>query len=259
MAISFAFKNNVQVLKFSELLSHEESTQVLMKLEEKVKQGRKLFLFHLEQFQNQDEASKTKIIHLIKFCIQQNLNVALCLPQKSWSIYSAGSLALAKMFNTEAEGLLYLETLSARTEDKPLTVDESKKKDTDELLKKYEIFHKPDELDPYHLKNMDKIYSFTPTIEAIESLEKASIDIAKRKENISRLEVQCEQISRQALEMSSARNQAIKENEFSLRQKQISAREAELISTQKTLSQKVLDLQKEIEEVRAAIGKTAMR
>ena len=259
MAVSFSFKSNVQVLKFSEQLSHEESTQVLMKLEEKMKQGRKLFLFHLEQFQNHDDASKSKIIHLIKFCFQQNLNLALCLPQKSWSVYSSGSLALAKMFNTEAEGLLYLETLAARTEDKPLTVNESKKKDTDELLKKYEIFYKPDELDPYHLKNMNQIYSFTPTIEAIESLEKATIDISKRKENIQRLEKQCDQMAQEAIEISNARNHALKENEFSLRQKEIDSREATLVSYQNSLTQKIAHLQKEIEEVKVAIGKTAIR
>ncbi len=255
MPVSFSFKNNVQVLRFSEQLSNEESSQVLAKLEEKIKQGRKLFLFHLEQFQNQDEVAKSKIVHLIKFCFQQNLSLALCLPQKSWPIYSSGSLALAKMFNTESEGLLYLDTLHARVEDKALSFDEIKVKETEELLKKYELFQKPNELDPYHLKNMDQIYAYTPTIESIENLEKATIDISRRKENIVRLEAQCEQISKQALEMSITRNKAIKEPEFVLKQNQIQLREASLLSAQKNLTQRLSDLQKELDGIEMDLNK----
>ncbi len=253
MSISFSYRNNVQVIKFSEQLSQEEFAQVLLKVSEKIKQGRKLYLFHLELFQNQDEGSQSKIVHLIKFCFQHKLNLALCLPQKSWSIYSSGSVALAKMFNTEAEGLLYLETLSGRTDEKPLTIDEAKKKETDELLKKYEIFHKVDVLDPYHLKNMNQIYSFAPTIEAIESLEKATIDLSRRRENINRLDAQCGQLSKQAIDVTLARNQALNEAELNLKQKKCEERAAILVSYQKIYAQQISDLAKELEEVETAI------
>ncbi len=259
LTVSFSFKSNVQVLKFSDQLSNEESTKVLAKLEEKMKQGRKLYLFHLEHFQNQDDTAKSKIVHLIKFCFQQNLNLALCLPQKSWSIYSSGSLALAKMFNTEAEGLLYLETISARTDATLLSFDEVKIKETDELVRKYEIFHKPDVLDPYHLKNMSQIYSLTPTVEAIENLEKATIDISKRRESIVRLELQCEKMSQQALEMTISRNKALKETEFALRQKQIQALEDVQLSHQKILYEKISELRRELEMVNAALSNTPVK
>ena len=253
MSISFSFKNTVQVLKFSEQLSQQEFAQVLSKVEEKVKQGRKLYLFHLEQFQNQDEGSKSKIVHLIQFCSQHNLSLALCLPQKYWSLYSSGSFALAKMFNAEAEGLLYLETLSIGTDEKSLTIDEAKKKETDDLLKKYEIFQKADELDPYHLKNMNQIYSFTPTIEAIESLEKATIDLSRRRENITRLDAQCGQLSKQAIDLTLARNQALNEAELTLKQKRCEERTVVLTSYQKIYTQQIAEFKKELEEVETAI------
>ena len=157
------------------------------------------------------------------------------------------------MFNTEAEGLLYLETLSIRTDEKSLTIDEAKKKETDDLLKKYEIFQKADELDPYHLKNMNQIYSFTPTIEAIESLEKATIDLSRRRENITRLDAQCGQLSKQAIDLTLARNQALNEAELTLKQKRCEKHAAVLTSHQKIYTQQIAEFNKELEEVETAI------
>ena len=259
MGVAFAFKNNVQVLKFSDIMTNDESTQVLSKLEEKIKQGRKQFLFHLEKFQNHDEVSKSKVIHLIKFCFQQKLNIALCLPQKSWSNYSSGSLSLAKMFNTEAEALLYLDNLSRDPESKPLSFEELKAKETEELVKKYEIFHKPDDFDPYHLKKMQNVYFYTPTIEAIENLEKASLDITKRKENIQRLELQCEQMSQQMLEMSFARSKPVKESEFNFKTKNIQDKEKSLLSIKKDLEEKISSLKENLNEATEAIQKTTQK
>lgn len=234
-------------------MSQEELTQVILKIEEKVKQGRKLYLFQLEQFKNQEEQSQSKIAHLTKFCAEHQLNLVLCLPQKFWSIYSSANIALAKMFNTEGEGLIYLETLSARIEEKNLTIDESKKKDSDELLKKYEIYHKADELDPYHLKNMDQIYSFAPTIAAIENLEKATIDLSRRRENITRLDAQCEQLSHLAIEMTLARGQALNAAELELKQKRIDGRENILLAYQKNYIQQISELEQECDKVENSI------
>ena len=249
MAISFSFKNNVQVLKFSGGLSQEEFSQVVVKLEEKIAQQRRQFLFHLELFKTQEEASKAKMIQLIRFCFDKKVQLALCLANKNWAAYSVGVHPLAKMFNTETEALAHFHLTENTPVPKAESLDEMKIRDTDLLVKKYEAFHKPDELDPYHLKKILALYTQTPTVEAIEHLEKASLDIERRKQSLQRLELQCTQISQEAFAMSIARTTPLKDSEWLARQKQIDAQKIALMSQQSLYEGQMAELRAELQTI----------
>ncbi len=249
MPVAFSFRNNVQILKFSDLMNAEEFPPILSKLEEKILQDRRQILFHLEAFKNEEDFSKSKVIQLIRFCFDRKVELALCLPHKYWTRYMIANQALAKMFATETEAISYFVSLGGENTPKLEGADAEKMRDTDLLIKNYESFHKTDELDPYHLQKMKLIYAVTPTLEAIEKLEKASSDIPQRKENIERLKEQCEQLAKQALLMSASRLIPLKDSEFILVQKDIEAQMIALTELENGLENQLKELRSEHQKI----------
>jgi hypothetical protein len=255
LPVSFSFRNNVQILKFSDALEAEEFPHILAKLEEKILQSRLQILFHLEAFKNEDDFSKSKVIQLIRFCYDKKVELVLCLPNKYWSRYMIGTQTLAKMFATETEAISYFVSLGDANAPKLDGVDAEKMRDTDLLIKKYESFHQSDELDPYHLQKMKRLYAVTPTLEAIEKLEKASVDILQRKENIGRLKEQCEQLSKQAFLMSASRTIPLNDAEFILNQKEIDAQMVFLSAIESGMETQLREHQLEHQKIDARILK----
>ena len=253
MPVAFSFRNQVQILKFSEQLSEEEFRQTVAKLEEKIKQGRLQFLFYLEHFKNHDDFSKSKVIQLIRFAFDKKLQLALCLPLKSWPTYTIGTQALAKMFLTETEALTFLNLQDHEKRGDVESPEALKMQETEILLKKYEAFQKPDDLDPFSLKKLVKLYRTLPTLEAIENLERASRDIPQRKENIERLKLQCEQLSIQAFELSATRTLTLNPKEEVSEKKRIELEKKQLLENHIEVKARLAALQSELSSLETQI------
>lgn len=221
MSISFAFKNNTQIVKFIERLSVDEEPIVRLKLDEKINQGRSSIMFQLEEFDTNHEESKNRVLSLMLYCIERKVTVALCIAKPYWAKFSK---APVKMFSTEAEAYEFFAQASipAIQTAKPTIQNpeaDQQEKAADEVLKKYTAFQQIENFDPHSLKKMSEMYALSPSIACIEQLERAVLDVKKRKEKISQLEEQCYQMSAEAFNLSSYRKMPLNDKEFQAEQK----------------------------------------
>jgi len=249
MGISFAFRDNVQVIELEGTLSAVEEAAIRMKLDQKINQGRTNFLVNIANFLILDPHSVTNLQGIIRFCVARDSNICVVgLKKANWKFILIPNGPDFAKFETESESKPWFEALAKKTsaaavpaapkEEKDL-VDELKAKAIAKLLEKYEVYFSERDYDPHMIEKIWKDYSQLPSKELMHALHKAQLDIKKNSDDVLMLDQMCNVL---ASKLGTS---------MLFRKAPISA--LEITNKKKSIEDSKVAIQKEIAEVKSSI------
>lgn len=261
MQISFSFKEEIQIVRIGGQISPQEDAAIRLKLDEKISRGRKNLLFDLSQFNLQDQMSLDRVLNLLTQCLQSQLNVAVVgIDKERWPKLVLSRDPQPQLFITDVEAKEWFKALPLEQPDdkekeekkQPDPEEELKLQAVKELIKKYEIYQTPVDLDPFGLGNLKEIYIKNPNRESIQQLQKAYIKLEEKHQNVSELERKCKEMADKLKQMSLFRKKPLHTNELEAK-KQALAKRGETLENEFQSFQQKIDLynkqSKEFEQV----------
>jgi len=247
MSISFAFRNNVQIVKIEGPLNTVEEAAVRLKVDQKISQGRHCILLDVSALAIDDPVTVASLHSLVKYLFAREIFIAIGgIKSSDWKKIVVTDGRDPQKFETEAEAAAWFaqclegtappEAALRKAED---TEKEFQKKKAAELVAQYDVYQKANDYDPHMLGKYLAEYEQAPFRKGLVALVRASEELDEKNESNKELEKTCRS---QAEALQSA---------LSLRKLPVSAQELDVLK--KTLAQSRSIVEKEIADYKTQI------
>lgn len=263
----------IQVVEISGVIESQEGAAVRFKLDGKINEGRHKIAISLPGFQIDDAGSRESVLVLLRYCLARRVVVAISdLPPDKWALLQTAGKEQPSFFLSRQEALDFLAQapkpkLILPYSDGPAEPEDTKpKRKTDEdlknealqeLLKRYEVFQHPENLDPFRLEYLAQTYAAQPSYETVRAERLAQVQLNEVVAQNLVVDEGVEKLARSVKNKRTGRRLPTSEQEFNLKVEALKKQKSDLQAIHDKFEAEIKEVQEKI--LKLAADETTMK
>lgn len=209
-----------QIMEFSDPLNPQDFSTLRLKIDQKIIQGRRYFVFDLSQIDFKQTRSLPPILALIDFCLtRQTSPSVICPDKKIWKKIISTTGQKIEYFISLTDCLEYIATLSGPVEKKDKL--DPRKEELKKLIAEFKKKATPKNYDPLGLVTRASQYKTNPNKDCLKALEAAIAHYKKLKIENEETNHEVTQLAEQMMALTLLRKKAIRAEEIQLRKNEL--------------------------------------